>query len=169
MNIWLVDFQNEVVCQLLVSVLQKGCDRRRFFSHARLQSFEGYFFMLFLLIFDFLQDSSYIELHTPDKTDLQHKCSHEVVKHICSLPLQVYSFIFVKGLQNSVMSHRQLHHSINLRLELVFMQLFKRAYILEFFSIFFLVIISYRSYLGVQLDLMSYDLQLCLSVLNAFL
>jgi len=67
------------------------------------------------------------------------------------------------------MSHRQLHHSINLRLELVFMQLFKRAYILEFFSIFFLVIISYRSYLGVQLDLMSYDLQLCLSVLNAFL
>lgn len=133
-DVTFVDIQHETLRDFLISISDEGRHLEALLVHADSQSIKGYFFVLLLSFLYLLEDVSHVELHASDKRYLQHKGTHEVVKDIAALFLEVNCLVLLEIVEDLVVSHCQLHHTIDLTLQFFLISLFEILEIVELLS-----------------------------------
>lgn len=90
--------------------------------------------MLLLSLLYLLEDVSHVELHASDEGYLQYEGTHEVVENIAALFLEVHCLVLLEIVEDLVVGHCQLHHTVDLTLQLFLISLLEILEIVEFLS-----------------------------------
>lgn len=122
--------------------------------------------MLLLSFLYLLQDISHVKLHASDEGHLQHKGTHEVIEYLTAFFLEVYCLVLLEIVEDLVVGHRQLHHSIDLTLQFFFVSLFEILEIIELLSIALHFLFLYRPDSLPKFCLTSDDLKLSLIIFD---
>lgn len=112
------------------------------FMHALFERLKGDLFVLLLPILYLLEDIPDVELHATNEWHLKHKGSHEVIEYIAAFLLQVYGLILFKVPEDLIVSHGQLHHSIDFSFQFILVELFESGEVLIALSHFLSLIFA---------------------------